>query len=64
MGKEQISVIREDLKRTYEKASVSFENAPKDEQDFLQIFCFICLLCFDIYLRKQVIERLLDSLTS
>ncbi len=41
LGKEQISVIREDLKRTYEKASVSFENAPKDEQDFLQIFCFI-----------------------
>ena len=64
LGKEQISVIKEELLKSYEKASESFEDAPGEDQDFLQIFSFICLLCFDIYLRKQVIEKLLDSLTS
>lgn len=62
MGKEQISSIKDDLKKTYERASQSFPDAPEEEQDFLQIFCFICLLCFDIYLRKQMIEKLIDSL--
>lgn len=62
MGKKQISSIKDDLKKTYERASQSFPDAPEEEQDFLQIFCFICLLCFDIYLRKQMIEKLIDSL--
>ena len=62
MGKEQISSIKDDLKKTYERASQSFPDAPEEEKDFLQIFCFICLLCFDIYLRKQMIEKLIDSL--
>lgn len=37
-----------------------FEDYPENDRDFLQLFTSICLLSFDVYIRKQVIEKLLD----
>ena len=31
---------------------------------FLQLFSFICLLSFDVYLKKQMIEHMVDELAS
>ena len=47
---------------SYQKASETFADAPEEEQQFLHIFSFICLLSFDVYVKKQVIEKLIDSL--
>ena len=40
----------------------SFSDASEEEQDFLRQFSFICMLSFDVYLKKQMIERLIDQL--
>lgn len=31
------------------------------EKDFLQTFALVCMLCFDVFTKKQMIEKLIDS---
>ena len=38
-----------------------FPDAPKEDQESLREFTFICMLCLDIYIKKQVIEAILDK---
>jgi hypothetical protein len=58
---------KEDLKRDvlekYQKASTTFEDSPEEEKDFLHIFSFICMLSFDVYVKKMLIEKLIDNIT-
>ncbi len=62
MEKEQIEVLKEDIQKKYERSAQTFQDAPSEDQDFLQLFSFICLLSFDVYLKKQIIENLIDLL--
>ena len=47
---------------TWEVSSKSFEQAPSEHQDILQLFSFICALSFDVYKKKLLIEKLIDQL--
>lgn len=48
------------------KASQDLFPDVKDEKeaDFLSRFAFICLLSFDVYLKKQIVERMIDETLS
>ncbi|SFB33521.1 protein of unknown function [Acetitomaculum ruminis DSM 5522] len=62
---EQKSKIEDEVKDItdkYKKSQTSFENFPKDEKDFLQLFEFIASLSFDIYVKKHLLEQLIDRL--
>ena len=61
---EQIEPLIKDVTRKFNKASSSFSNADEKEQDFLQKFAFICMLSFDVYVKKQVIENLIDQMAT
>lgn len=63
LSEEQIAKSAREIMNSFHTASHSFEDCEEENQDFLQIFSFICLLGFDIYLKKQVIEKMIDSLT-
>lgn len=63
LGKDHIDKIKDEIRETYRTASGSFPEAAEADREFLRLFSFICMLCFDIYLRKQVIEKLVDSWT-
>lgn len=58
----QIERMKEDLIQKYSISEKTFADAPEDEKDFLQLFSFICMLSFDVYIKKQVIEKLIDQL--
>ncbi len=62
LEKSQVEKMKADVMESYQKASETFADAPEEEQQFLHIFSFICLLSFDVYVKKQVIEKLIDSL--
>ena len=62
MEKEQIEVLKKELLKNYQTAQNTFTDAPEDEQDFLKLFSFICLLSFDVYMKKTIIEQMIDSL--
>ena len=62
LEKEQVEKMKQDVTEKYETASRIFPEAEADDQEFLRIFSFICLLSFDVYVKKQVIEKLIDEL--
>lgn len=60
LEKQQISVLKEDLLKKSKIASTTFEDV--EDNEFLQTFSFICLLSLDVYLKKQIIEKLIDDI--
>ena len=58
----QIDQLKETLAKDYERAGQTFVNEAKEDKDFLQLFSFICMLSYDIYMRKQIIEKIIDTL--
>ena len=63
----QMDRLKEDVKEKFEKAKETFPSGaegsaePKNAES-LQLFGFICELAFDVFLKKQMIERLADEL--
>ena len=55
--------ITEDIIRTWEKSRNSFaDHSPSQEEaEYLDDFSFIYQLSYDIYIRKQIIEKLIDK---
>ena len=64
MEKSEIDVVKEDLLKKYDISRTFFCDAPAEDQEFLQLFSFICLMSFDVYLKKQMIEHMVDHLAS
>ncbi len=62
LGKEQISGSIRDVMENYHSAANSFKDCPSENREAMQIFSFICMLSFDIYLKKEIIEKMIDSL--
>ena len=59
---EQKKRLVEDMDQKFQAAKATFPDAPEDEREFLQLFAFISELAFDVYLKKLVIESLVDQL--
>ena len=62
MEKGQIESLQKELLERYEIAQGTFENAPEEVKNFLKLFSFICLLSFDVYVKKMLIEQMIDEL--
>lgn len=63
--KSRIEPMKASIREAYGKAQSSFENVPNsDEKEDLQLFTFICSLSFDVYLKKMMIEKIIDELSS
>ena len=60
---EQIEPLAKDVTRKFSMAGDSFQEVPEEEKDFLHKFAFICMLSFDVYVKKQVIENLIDQMS-
>ena len=62
LEKKQIEALNADLVSKYETAGETFSEASEEDKDFLEMFSFICMLSFDVYVKKHVIEKLIDRL--
>lgn len=60
--KNRIDFVKEDIKAMYSSSFETFSDADIHDREFLQLFSFICTLSFDVYVKKQIIEKLIDSL--
>jgi DNA-binding transcriptional MerR regulator len=63
LEKGQIETLKKDIKEKYRISQQSFTDADPEDVTFLQTFTMICLLSFDIYLKKQMIEKLIKDIT-
>ena len=61
MEKSQIPDLSKEISAAFARAEESFADAPEDRH-YLQMFSFICSLSFDVYVKKLLIEKLLDEL--
>ncbi len=53
--------IKEDLLETYHTATEIFPDAKGDDEEMLTMFSFITLLVLDVYIKKLLIEKLIDG---
>lgn len=60
--KEQIDAVVRDVVRKFKKAEKSFDKVEEeDDREFLVCLTFICLLGFDVYIKKTIIEKMIDQ---
>ena len=65
MERIQTDNLTKDILRRFKYSQNLFPDVKdEDEADFLSRFAFICLLSFDAYLKKQLVERLIDETLS
>ena len=61
-GKGARGKLKKDLDEKVEKIERSFDDAPDDKREYLKKFAFICQLGYDIYLKKTIIEHMIDDM--
>ena len=59
---EIVEEMKEDVKKKYARAQTTFQQADAEDQEFLRKFAFICMLSVDVYVKKLMIETMIDSL--
>lgn len=60
LGNGQAKALIKDVVSKCNATQKSFMDAPEEDQEFLRNFGFICMLGFDVYIKKMMIESLID----
>ena len=63
LEKGRVNELQDEIKRCYDAADELYPDLPEEDRDYLQIFAFICSLSFDVYVKKLLIEKLVDEIT-
>ena len=64
LEKGELEKLQKDMEEKYAVSQETFKDAPEEDREFLQLFSFICILAFDTYMKKTLIEKLVESLNS
>ena len=64
LEKSRTEILAEDISSMFNASFETFSGAPEEEREYLRLFSFICSLAFDVYVKKQLIEKLIDTLPS
>jgi len=61
---DQIDRLGKDIARCFHISKDTFSDAPEEDREFLHQFSFICLLSFDVYIKKMMIEKMIDEIAT
>lgn len=61
LEEEHVGRLKEDVVRMFQESQTTFTDREGEEQQFLQYFSFICMLSFDVYVKKLLIEKIIDE---
>lgn len=62
LEKGRIKQLQDNIRELYDMADKSYEDFDEEDREYLKRFAFICNLSFDVYVKKQIIEKLIDQL--
>lgn len=62
LEKTQVDALKDDIMNKFETSCQPFKDVPDADREFLQLFSFIGLLSFDVYIKKLLIEKMVDEL--
>ena len=57
-----MSHLIRDVLRKYHRSEQTFTDAPKESQEELQRFSLLCMLGFDVYIKKMIMTHLIDEM--
>ena len=63
MGAERMQTLENNLRDSFSWISNSFEEVTQEEAEYLRLFTYICFLSYDIFVKKMLIEQLIDELS-
>jgi len=61
LEKEEAGMLAKDITRKFNTSSHTFPQAPAQEREILQLFSFLCMLSFDVYVKRMLIEKIIDA---
>lgn len=61
LEKEEVASLQEDIIKKFDTSRNTFKDAPGEDQEILQLFSFISILSYDVYVKKLLIEKMIDS---
>jgi len=64
MEEKELQALKEDVAEKFRTAQGTFQDAPEEDADFLRKFAFVCALGFDVYLKKMIIEKIIDGMSA
>ena len=64
LQKEELDPLIDDIKKKYERSLSTFEDngLNEDEKKKMQMFSFIIQMLFDVYIKKLLMEKILDNM--
>ena len=62
LEKSRTGALQKDVARIYHQAMEAFPECDGEERSYLQLFSFISSLSFDVYVKKLLIEKLINEL--
>ncbi len=60
LEKAEVLSLQKDITKKYNISQQTFADVSEEDKEYLQQFAFICMLSFDVYVKKQLIEKLID----
>jgi len=61
LEKDEAGMLAKDITRKFHTSSHTFPDAPAQERENLQLFSFLCMLSFDVYVKRMLIEKIIDA---
>lgn len=58
---DEVKHVMQDITKKYNTSLTTFADAPEEELEFLHTFSFICMLSFDVFVKRMLIEKLIDA---
>lgn len=63
LEKAEIADLQENIIKKFDLSQNTFKDAPEEDREMLQLFSFISMLSYDVYVKKLLIEKMIDSFT-
>lgn len=61
LGGDRIPLLKEDLIDKYKSSLDAFPEVSGEDGDYLRLFTYICYLSYDIFIKKLLVEQLIDE---
>lgn len=61
MEQEHVQTLKKSIEEDYRIAQETFAGVDPDDREFLQFFSFISLMSYDVYVKKLLVEKMIDG---
>lgn len=61
MEEERINDLKKDIIEKFEMSQKTFTDVPEEDRESLQLFSFIFMIGYDVYVKKLLLEKLIDT---